>query len=196
MIDLEGKTIIIRTDEEHDRIIEEGKKQGFTWRNSDDLYKILTLPLPFELVFKYGSVTWSSHNDCRDVVENTYEASSIIEEDKENVQLSAVEFIDFMKQFINCADKYECYTCVLDRKNTKCRKSLCLLCSWPGNEKELIEIAKRGKTTVKEKNKYEEAIDVLNAYSDAALHVPCETDFYKALELAIEALKEVNKKEL
>lgn len=193
MIDLEGKTIIIRTEEEYDWILGNGSKQGSKWKNGDDFHKILSLPLPFKLFFeKNNKVTWG--DVCHiDNVGNTYEASSIIKEDKENTQLSAAEFIDFMNKFYCEAD---CESCLLSYENTKCKKNLCNINNWPGNKEELIEIVKRGEITVKEKNKYEEAIDVLNAYNEAALHIPCETDFYKALKLAIEALKEMNKKEL
>lgn len=190
MINFEGKTIIIRTDKEYEKILKEGRKQGFIWKYGDDLHK-LNIPMPFILIFKIEKkVIWSGYKSD-EISENTYEASYIINENKENAQLSAFELIKFMSKFSNC--EADCKLCILSRENTKCKKNLCDICIWSGNEKELIEIVKRGETTVKKKSKHEEAINTLNA--------PSETDFYKALELAVEtlkleALKEVNKKEL
>ena len=193
MINFRGKTIIIRTDEEYEKILKEGRKQGFTWKYGNDLHKA-NIHMPFTLIFKIEKkVIWGNYISV-EISEDTYEASYIINEDKENAHLSAFELIKFMNKF-HC--ETDCKLCSLSRENTKCKKDLCNFDNWiVNNAKELIEIAKRGETTVKKKSKHEEAIDTLNDYIDSASNAPSETDFYKALKLAVEALKEVNKKEL
>lgn len=99
-----------------------------------------TFPGHFEILQKnkaivYGVRIWSDYA--------FYEASELLG----TKEVAAREFIECIIALDNCNGR-SCSECALNRKNTKCNKTLCLIDTWEGNVDELLEIAKSGKSTV------------------------------------------------
>lgn len=142
MIDLRNTCILVRTKEENEMLLKEAEKQGFHWYLKDDCKPLLEQHFPDILRFckknkaiVYGVRIWSDYA--------FYEASELLG----TKEVAAREFIECIIALDNCNGR-SCSECALNRKNTKCNKTLCLIDTWEGNVDELLEIAKSGKSTV------------------------------------------------
>lgn len=88
MIDLRNKSVIIRTQEEYKKILEEGRKQGFKWRNGDVLEVLEGYTAPTLLSFASDyTVTFRDSID-----ENIITACELLR----TKELTASELIDFL----------------------------------------------------------------------------------------------------
>ena len=102
--------------------------------------------------------------------------------------MTAREFIECIIALDNCNGR-NCSECALNRKNTKCNKTLCLIDTWEGDVDELLEIAKSGKSTVPTPE--EKAIDTLEKFIENPDRTALNDEFVESLKLAVEKLKEV-----
>ena len=77
MINLTGKSVFVKTQEEYLSVLKIAKFQGFTWARENHLNHIV-IPFPNMLNFHNGKIV-----TYRDVVEKTlYEASEIVEDEE------------------------------------------------------------------------------------------------------------------
>nr|DAG30534.1 MAG TPA: hypothetical protein [Caudoviricetes sp.] len=101
--------------------------------------------------------------------------------------MTAREFVECIIALDNCNGR-NCSECVLNRKNTKCNKTLCLIDTWEGNVDELLEIAKSGKSTIcTPEEKAIEDIEKLIKIPDHEI----TDEIVESLKLVVEKLKEV-----
>lgn len=148
MIDLGNKTILIRNHEEYEKILEECRKQGYRWFGREDLDPI-QLEFPCTLETDRGD-TIIAHN-INPHKDEFCEASDLLGEK----EMTAREFVEWMCKCFRGCNTRSCSTCVLSYFNTKFGHELCSLGYWPGNEDELLELAKIGRITIDKKAKEE-----------------------------------------
>lgn len=183
MIDLRDTCILVKTPEENEKLLKEAEKQGFHWCKEDHCE-----PLPgqhFPDILKF-------YND-KDVVHSArigvkcdtfYKASELLG----TKEMTAREFVECIIALDNCNGR-NCSECVLNRKNTKCNKTLCLIDTWEGNVDELLEIAKSGKYTICTPE--EKAIEDIEKFIENPDRTALNDEFVESLKLAVEKLKEV-----
>lgn len=179
MINLTGKSVFVKTQEEYLSVLKMAKLQGFTWARENHLNSIV-IPFPNILNFYDSKIVTYSY-----VEKTLYEASELLG----TKEMSAREFIEW---YINmnslCGDRI-CAECVLSRKNTKGNRSLCNTCDWKDNVDELIEIAKSGRITVLSPE--EKAINTIEKFIENPDRAALNDEFVESLKLAVEKLKEV-----
>lgn len=94
MIDLTGKSVFVRTQEEYLSVLKIAKLQGFTWAIENHLNPI-EIPFPNMLNFYNGKgVTY------RDSEKTLYEASEIIK-NKEKIE----DAVSLVRAFTKCPDR-------------------------------------------------------------------------------------------
>ena len=148
MIDLGNKAILIRNHEEYEKILEECRKQGCYWywgKNCD----CLDVEFPLLLLISEGKTIdiWDINPcDCE-----FCEASDLLGEK----EMTAREFVEWMCKCFKGCNTRSCQSCVLSCFNTKFGHELCSLGYWPGNEDELLELAKTGRIIIDKKAKEE-----------------------------------------
>lgn len=76
MIDLTGKNVFVRTQEEYLSVLKMAKLQGFTWARENHLNPI-EIPFPNILIFFDGKIV-----TCRYARKTLCEASEIVEDEK------------------------------------------------------------------------------------------------------------------
>jgi hypothetical protein len=94
MIDLTGKNVFVRTQEEYLSVLKMAKLQGFTWARENHLNPI-EIPFPNILIFYDGKIV-----TCRYARKTLCEASEIVE-DGEKLE----EAIAYVKYFANNKDR-------------------------------------------------------------------------------------------
>lgn len=94
MIDLTGKSVFVKTQEEYLSILKIARLQGFTWVRENNLIPI-KIPFPNVLNF-YDDKNVAYRNEEKTL----YEASEIVE-DGENLE----EAIAYVKYFVNNKDR-------------------------------------------------------------------------------------------
>lgn len=183
MIDLRNTCVLIRTKEENEMLLKEAEKQGFHWYLKDDCKPLPGQHFPDILKFYNGKdVVHSARIGVK--CDTFYEASEILGMKK----MTAREFIECIIALDNC-NRRNCSECVLNRKNTKYNKTLCLIDTWEGNVDELLEIAKSGKSTICTPE--EKAIEDIEKFIENPDRTALNDEFVDALKLAVEKLKEV-----
>ena len=167
MIVLGNRTILIRNHEEYEKIMEKLKEQGYRWNWRGDL-ECLQAEFPFALIVEGEDKTVDVH-DINPYGYKVCEASDLLDDNK----MTAREFVEWMCKCFKGCNTRSCPTCVLSCINTKFGHALCSLDYWPGNEDELLELAKVGRTTIDKKAKKELSIkEYLNALiKDNKIHV-------------------------
>ena len=106
--------------------------------------------------------------------------------------MTAREFIECIIALDNCNGR-NCSECALNRKNTKCNKTLCLIDTWEGDVDELLEIAKSGKSTVPTPE--EKANEDIEKFIENPDRTALNDEFVEFLKLVAEKLKEVKQME-
>ena len=76
MINLTGKSVFVKTQEEYLSVLKMAKLQGFTWARDNHLNPI-EIPFPNILIFYDGKIV-----TCRYARKTLYEASEIIEDEE------------------------------------------------------------------------------------------------------------------
>ena len=182
MIDLRNTCILVKTKEENEMILKEAEKQGFHWYYEDHCKPLREQHFPDILKFYNNKdVVHSARIGVK--CDTLYEASEILGMKK----MTAREFIECIIALDNCNGR-SCSECTLNRKNTKCNKTLCLIDTWEGNVDELLEIAKSGKSTVPTPE--EKAIDTLEKFIENPDRTALNDEFVESLKLVAEKLKE------
>lgn len=176
MIDLTGKSVFVRTQEEYLSVLKIAKFQGFTWARGNHLNPI---EIPFPNILNFYSSKMVTY---RDNEKTLYEASEILG----TKEMTAREFVEWYINMRSLCKNRICAECVLSEKNTKCNRNLCNTCNWKGNIDELLEIAKSGIQSPEE-----EAIDTIEKFIKNPDRATLNDDFVDALKLAVEKLKEV-----
>lgn len=179
MINLIGKSVLVRTQEEYLSVLKIAKLQGFTCARGNNLRPI-EIPFPNILIFYNGKdVTYS-------YIEKTlYEASELLE----TKEMTAREFAEWYANTCSLCKNRECSECVLSKKNTKRNESLCETVNWKGNIDEILEIAASGRIAVSSPE--EKAISTLENFIENPDRATLNNEFVESLKLAVEKLKEV-----
>lgn len=76
MIDLTGKSVIVKTREEYLSVLKMAKFQGFTWARGNHLNHI---KIPFPNILDFND---NKNVTCRDFGKTLYEASEIVEDEE------------------------------------------------------------------------------------------------------------------
>ena len=176
MIDLAGKSVFVKTQEEYLSILKIARLQGFTWARGNHLNPI---KIPFPNVLNFYD---NKNVTCRDFEKTLYEASEILG----TKEMTAREFVEWYINMRSLCKNRICAECVLSEKNTKCNRNLCNTCNWKGNIDELIEIAKSGIQSPEVK-----AIDTIEKFIENPDRATLNDEFVESLKLAVEKLKEV-----
>lgn len=179
MINLTGKSVIVKTREEYLSVLKMAKLQGFTWARGNNLRPI-KISFPNILNF-YGN----KNATCRDFEKTLYEASELLE----TKEMTAREFAEWYANTCSLCKKRECSECVLSKKNTKRNESLCEIANWKDNIDELLEIVKSGRITVPTPEA--KVIDILEKFIENPDHATLNDEFVESLKLVVEKLKEV-----
>ncbi len=178
MINLTGKKVFVKTQEEYLSILKIARLQGFTWARGNHLNPI---KIPFPNILNFYD---NKNATCRDFEKTLYEASELLE----TKEMTAREFAERIADVSDCCGR-NCTECVLTAENTKCNRSLCVTRNWKGNIDELLEIAASGRTTVLSPE--EKAIDTLENFIENPDRAALNDELVDALKLAVEKLKEV-----
>lgn len=174
MINLTGKSVFVKAQEEYLSVLKMAKLQGFTWARENHLNSIV-IPFPNILNFYDSKIVTYSY-----VEKTLYEASELLG----TKEMTAREFIEWYAEVNDCRGR-NCAECVLDETNTKCNKNLCSKRSWENNIDEFLEIAKSGRITVPT------PIDTLENFIKNPDRAALNDEFVNALKMAVEKLKEV-----
>lgn len=94
MIDLTGKSVFVKTQEEYLSVLKMAKLQGFTWARKSNLSPI-KIPFPNILNF-YDDKNVTYRSDEKTL----YEASEIVE-DGEKIK----DAVNFVREFAKCPDR-------------------------------------------------------------------------------------------
>lgn len=94
MINLTGKSVFVKTQEEYLSVLKMAKLQGFTWARGNHLNPI---EIPFPNILKFYDGKNVTYRDSERIL---YEASEIVE-DKEKLE----EAIAYVKYFANNKDR-------------------------------------------------------------------------------------------
>ena len=177
MINLKDTYVRVHTREECEKLFEIAKKQGFTWPPDNRPLNILDgQKFPDTISFRADKIATYGHY-------NIYDVSEIIEENPpEEKEMTAREFIEGI---IKCANECnsECFSCTLFSGNARCKKSLCSVHAWKGNEEKLLEIVRN---KLNEMTEEEVAVLLQNYLDNNTFKTPEEQE---AIKLAIRKLK-------
>lgn len=176
MIDLTGKSVFVRTQEEYLSVLKMAKLQGFTWARENHLNHIV-IPFPNILNFYDSKIVTYSY-----VEKTLYEASEILG----TKEMTAREFVEWYINMRSLCKNRICAECVLSEKNTKCNRNLCNTCNWKGNIDELLEIAKSGIQSPEVK-----AIDTIENFIENPDRATLNDEFVESLKFVVKKLKEV-----
>lgn len=94
MIDLTGKSVFVKTQEEYLSILKIARLQGFTWARGNNLRPI---KIPFPNILNFCD---NKNATCRDFEKTLYEASEIIE-DEEKIKDAA----NIVRAFVKNPDR-------------------------------------------------------------------------------------------
>lgn len=94
MINLTGKSVIVKTREEYLSVLKIAKFQGFTWARGNHLNPI---KIPFPNILDFND---NKNVTCRDFGKTLYEASEIIE-DEEKIK----DAVNLVRTFAKCPDR-------------------------------------------------------------------------------------------
>lgn len=179
MIDLTGKSVFIKTQEEYLSVLKMAKLQGFTWARGNHLSPI---KIPFPNILDFND---NKNVTCRDFEKTLYETSELFE----TKEMTAREFAEWYANTCSLCKNRECSECVLSKKNTKRNESLCEIANWKDNIDEILEIAASGRITVLSPER--KAISTLESFIENPDRAALNDEFVEALKLAVEKLKEV-----
>lgn len=183
MIDLRNTCILVRTKEENEMLLKEAEKQGFYWINYNNCQPLLEQHFPD--ILKFYESKDIVYRACISSNYAFYEASDLLG----TKEMTAREFIKwYVNADFSCGDR-ACEECVLGKKNTKCKRSLCYTCNWGSNIDELLEIAKTGRIIALTSE--EKAIENIEKFIENPDRVTLNDEFVGSLKLAVERLKEV-----
>jgi len=183
MINLANTCVLIRTQEEYEKILEEAREQGYEWYVGKAAFPLEDQLFPDILKF-YARAKHIARRAYPNSKYRLYEASELLG----TKELTAREFIDWMARLSDCGCN-TCRRCVLGSNNTKCKISLCDPNTWKGNEDELLELAKTGETdimSIKEK-----AFSVIENFVENPYYVEINDELINCLKFAADKLKEV-----
>lgn len=179
MINLTGKSVFVKTQEEYLGVLKMAKLQGFTWARENHLNHIV-IPFPNILKFYDSKIVTYSY-----VEKTLYEASEILG----TKEMTAREFAEWIANTYSLCGNRKCSECVLSKNNTKCDVCLCGIENWKDNIDEILEIVASGRTIVPTPE--EKAIDTLENFIENPDRVALNDEFIGALKLSVEKLKEV-----
>ena len=179
MIDLTGKSVFVKTQEEYLSVLKMAKFQGFTWAVENHLNPI-KIPFPNILNFRDSKIATYSYNE-----KTLYEASELLE----TKEMTAREFAEWYANTCSLCENRECSECVLSKKNTKRNESLCEIVNWKDNIDEILEIVASGRIAVPTPE--EKAISTLESFIENPDRAALNDEFVDALKLAVEKMKEV-----
>lgn len=183
MINLKNTCILVRAKEENEMLLKEAEKQGFHWFGRSDCQPLKMQHFPDILKFSNSKdVVYNARIGAED--STFYEASELLG----TKEMTAREFAGHLVDIRNC-NVHKCSECVLSASNTKCKKSLCDICSWENNIDELLEIVKSGRITIPTPEK--KAIDTIEKFIENPDRATLNDEFVESLKLAVEKLKEV-----
>ena len=94
MIDLTGKSVFVKTQEEYLSVLKMAKLQGFTWARENHLNHI---EIPFPNILNFYSSKMVTY---RDNEKTLYEASEIVE-DEEKIK----DAVNLVRTFAKCPDR-------------------------------------------------------------------------------------------
>ena len=94
MINLTGKSVFVKTQEEYLSVLKIARLQGFTWARGNDLRPI---EIPFPNILNFYD---NKNATCRDFEKTLYEASEIVE-DEEKIK----DAVNFVKAFAKNPDR-------------------------------------------------------------------------------------------
>lgn len=94
MINLIGKSVFVRTQEEYLSVLKIAKLQGFTWARGNNLRPI---KISFPNILNFYD---NKNATCRDFEKTLYEASEIIE-DEEKIK----DAVNLVRAFTKCPDR-------------------------------------------------------------------------------------------
>lgn len=181
MIDLRNKYVLVRTQEEYAKILEEAEKQGFKWCGRNNLK-----PIPAVLNF-FSILKFSFDRTVRLETGDFLAASELLG----TKEMTATKFVENIERICNCRGR-KCQDCVFNFKNTKCGKTLCSFANWAGCKDELISIAKSGRTTISSQN--EMILESFRDFLDSPAGYPTITsDFIESVQFVVDKLKEQEK---
>lgn len=170
MIDLTGKSVFVKTQEEYLSVLKMAKLQGFTWARGNHLNPI---KIPFPNILNFYD---DKNVTCRDFEKTLYEASELLG----TKEITAREFVEWYSDITKCCER-ECIECVLN----ECDKMLCNTRNWKGNIDELFKIVKSERFTKK-------AISTIeNFIENPDCLVVVNDEFVESLKFVVEKLKEV-----
>lgn len=192
MIDLRGLKVRVETREECEKLFKMARGQGFKWMNGEELYIMRAQPFPDAIHFhEKREVTW-----CCDYY--NIEAKDIfrIENETENKEMTAREFLEGFIKFKNCGSR-DCNKCVFSSINLQnnfslCSSSLCSSNNWNySNIDKLIELVQKGDPIYHSPMTENEAADIIDNLSAELeeYEYPISDKQKKALELVIKKLK-------
>ncbi len=180
MINLVNICVLVRTEEEYEKILEEARKQGYKWYGEKDVFMLGDQQFPD--ILKFYSDKTVAREACPNHGYKLYEASELLG----TKELTAREFIDWMTKFTGCASR-ECERCVLGSDNTKCKWSLCDTDAWKGNEDELLELAKTGETTIMSMK--EKPLSIIESFIKNPNRSKIDDKFIDCLKFVVDKLK-------
>lgn len=178
MINLTGKSVFVKTQEEYLSVLKIAKLQGFTWARGKHLNPI---KIPFPNILNFYD---DKNVTCRDFEKTLYEASELIG----TKEMSAREFAEWIADASDCCER-ECAKCVLNSANTECNRNLCVARNWKGNIDELLEIAASNRTIVPSPE--EKAIDTIENFIENPDYATLNDEFVESLKFVAKKLKEV-----
>ena len=94
MINLTGKSVFVKTQEEYLSVLKMAKLRGFTWRKEKHLNPI---EIPFPNILNFYSSNMVTY---RDDERTLYEASEIVEEEEE-----IKDAVNLVRTFTKCPDR-------------------------------------------------------------------------------------------
>ena len=95
MINLTGKSVFVKTQEEYLSVLKIAKLSGFTWRKEKHLNPI---EIPFPNILNFYSSNMVTY---RDDERTLYEASEIVEEEKKKIK----DAVNLVRTFTKCPDR-------------------------------------------------------------------------------------------
>lgn len=95
MINLTGKSVFVKTQEEYLSVLKMAKLRGFTWRKEKHLNPI---EIPFPNILNFYSSNMVTY---RDDERTLYEASEIVEEEEEKIK----DAVNLVRTFTKCPDR-------------------------------------------------------------------------------------------
>lgn len=187
MIDLRGLKVRVETREECEKLFEIARKQGFKWMNKENLYILHDQPFPDNICLnEKREVTWCCNYyniEAKDIFR--------IENETENKEMTAREFLEGFIKFKNCGRR-KCSECVFSSINLQSKFSLCNNDNWNNsNIEKLIELVEKDDPIYHSPMTESEAADTIDDLSAVleGYKYPISDKQKKALELAIKKLK-------